>query len=435
MNTQDNDELLLDLESEAEPIDTRGKSKKRIIPPWTRFLAVFFVIVICGTGVVKCVQNSRKGNLADMGAVAVENKSDMSKVGVESSPHYSAKVGDYATAKAENAANSGGSFVAPVTPSVSPRPLMTPVAPEKPTIPQMPSAMPAAPRTPVQQAKKGREQKGDQSIIAFLGQLNQRLDQVSKPQSTIHNVPQPVILKAAASVGSQDATIPPKLKAGDILYAINKVSLDSDAPGPVMMKIIDDGLKGRPYNGAKVIGSFKRLNEHLYLEFTTLIMPSGATYTIKGCAIDPKTDRTAVRTNVDNHTLERWGKLMAASFLSGLGESVSRSGTSSYSSMYGGGYSAPHYDLNEQMLIASGKAADRASNIFQKEFDIPSTVTLESGIEMGILILSVGKVENSVNEAIQTQQNATQQREGQPAYNQYNQIPLRQQRAYPGYQN
>lgn len=429
MSMPPDQEKLPDYEEVESPTDTQEGKEKRVFPPWTRFLVVVFVIVICATGIVKCVQRSQGVKTADMAAVAPENKADLAKVGVESSPVYSEKVETYAAQQAEEAARTGGSYVAPITPSGA-RPAMSPAVPDKPTMPTTPTAGPTAPRAPTQPTKKGREQKGDQGIIAYLGQLNQRLDMVSKPQTTTHNVPQPIIIKTANTI-SQDAAIPPKLKAGDILYAINRVSLDSDAPGPVMLEVVDDGLRGRPYKGARVIGAFKRLNEHLTLEFSTMTMPSGVTYSIKGFGIDPKTDRTAVRTSVDNHTFEKWSKLLAASFFGGWGEAVSRSGTSSYSSMYGGGYSAPKYDLSEQMTIASGKAADKAGSIFQKEFDVPPTVTLKSGTEMGVLIISVGKAENGgVNDAIQSQQNAIQLREAQPTYN--NRPVIQQQnRTYP----
>ena len=180
-----------------------------------------------------------------------------------------------------------------------------------------------------------------------------------------------------------------------------------------MVEVLDDGIRGTPYKGAKVIGSFKRMNGHLTLEFSTMAMPNGAIYSIKGFAIDPKTDMTAVRTSVNNHTIEKWVAFAASAFLSGWGEAVSRSGTSSYSNMYGGGYSAPNYDLKEQMIIASGKVGDKASGILERRFDIPPTVTLKSGTEMGVIIISVGKMDSPVNDAVLLQQNAVQQQEGQ----------------------
>ena len=43
------------------------------------------------------------------------------------------------------------------------------------------------------------------------------------------------------------------------------------------------------------------------------------TYRIDAFAIDLATARTALASDVDHHALERWGSLLAASFLEGYG--------------------------------------------------------------------------------------------------------------------
>lgn len=172
------------------------------------------------------------------------------------------------------------------------------------------------------------------------------------------------------------------LKVGDILQCVNRVTLDSDAPGPAMVEVVSG-----PYRGARVVGSFQRLNEHLVLRFSELAAPDGSVHDIAGFAIDPATDRTAVRTDVDNHVLERWGGLVAASFLEGFGEAVERSGTSAHTTIYGSGWSVPDYSLGEEMWIAAGKAGERAANALDRGFGRAPTVTLESGTAMGVLLL------------------------------------------------
>ena len=155
------------------------------------------------------------------------------------------------------------------------------------------------------------------------------------------------------------------LKVGDILQCVNRVTLDSDAPGPAMVEVVSG-----PYRGARVVVSFQRLNEHLVLRFSELAAPDGSVHDIAGFAIDPATDRTAVRTDVDNHVLERWGGLVAASFLEGFGEAVERSGTSAHTTIYGSGWSVPDYSLGEEMWIAAGKAGERAANALDRGFEL-----------------------------------------------------------------
>lgn len=410
------EEELLILEEPAIVDSGKGKSKKIVFPRWTRFMLVFIVIVTCLGFVVRCVQNNDQGARTDLSAVAPENKTDMAKVGLESSPHYQERIDTYAQNKAQEAAEQGRTYVAPVSPAARPVMEASPITP-KASAPKTPLAQtgPAAPQSQPQY-QKTREQKGDQAMIAYLSQVGQHLNEMPQPGTTIYNKPAPKVMTTAVGEvqkGGYDVTLPPRLKPGDILYALNRITLDSDAPGPAMVEVLDDGIRGTPYKGAKVIGSFKRMNGHLTLEFSTMAMPNGAIYSIKGFAIDPKTDRTAVRTSVNNHTIEKWVAFAASAFLSGWGEAVSRSGTSSYSNMYGGGYSAPNYDLKEQMIIASGKVGDKASGILERRFDIPPTVTLKSGTEMGVIIISVGKMDSPVNDAVLLQQNAVQQQEGQ----------------------
>ena len=103
----------------------------------------------------------------------------------------------------------------------------------------------------------------------------------------------------------------------------------------------------------------------------------------------PETDRTAVRSAVDRHGLSRWGGLVAASFLEGFGDAVSRAGTRSYTSIYGSGLSVPGYSPGDEAWIAAGKVGERAAGVFEKNFTMAPTVTLDSGTLMGVLILQL----------------------------------------------
>ena len=133
----------------------------------------------------------------------------------------------------------------------------------------------------------------------------------------------------AVTPASPPAGVPGVLP-GDILYAVNRVTLDSDAPGPAMVEVIMG-----PFRGARAIGSFQRLGEHLVLRFSSFVLRDGSRYAVQAYAIDPATDRTAVSGSVDRHFLARWGGLVAASFLEGFGDAVARSGVSSTSTIYG----------------------------------------------------------------------------------------------------
>lgn len=222
-------------------------------------------------------------------------------------------------------------------------------------------------------------------MSAYLARLGRASS--GQGQTLVLNSPRPQVLAASqASRSEQDSqtgsTGVPGARPGDILYAVNRVTLDSDAPGPAMVEIVSG-----PWRGARAIGTFQRQGGHLVLRFTELACADGRVLTIQAYAIDPKTDRTAVRTSQDTHFLERWGGLVAASFLEGFGDAVSRSGTSSYNTAYGSGWSAPNYSVGDEAWIAAGKVGERMAAQMEKSFARPPTVVLASGTDIGVLLL------------------------------------------------
>jgi hypothetical protein len=405
--TQHIDDAALEMH-EVENTATEGK--KRFSPPkWAKpvFIICGLVVVIWAAQVV--FTSNRTIKTVDTQAMAPQNKKEMEVVGLSSTEEYSQKIDAYADKQVENAAKSGRSYVAPVTPAA--KPVMSMEKTPEPAKPEVATPKISPPERPQARQNQANRQKGDQQMAAWLNQLNSRLVITEKPTTLVLNKPAPNILRATSTSDSSkvDVSVPPGIKAGDILYSINRITLDSDAPGPAMVEIIDG-----PYAGGKAIGNFKRLNEHLTLEFSTITMPSGTQYSIKGYAIDPRTDRTAVRSSVDSHTLERWFKFAGAKFLEGFGSAIQSSGSSSYSNAYGGGYYSPKLDLNEQLWVAGGKVGEGAARVFERDFDVPPTVILKSGTEIGILIVSVGRLDQTqqtTRKLIEDQQAATQKRE------------------------
>lgn len=99
---------------------------------------------------------------------------------------------------------------------------------------------------------------------------------------------------------------------GHIAFGELLTSINSNEPGPVEAEIVS----GR-FNGAKVLGKFKREKDRLVIQFDTMTW-NHQNYPISAYAINAKTARTYVATSVNHHTLARWGGLIAASFLGGV---------------------------------------------------------------------------------------------------------------------
>lgn len=186
--------------------------------------------------------------------------------------------------------------------------------------------------------------------------------------------------ESTSVINENKAPIP----AGEMLYAVLDVGANSDQPGtPVMARIVMG-----EWIGAKFLGSFDTGNDRLVLRFNRMVY-NGKTYSVTGYAVDPHTLTPGISSNVDYHILERWGGLIAASFLEGFGRAVERSGTRYNYGSYGSNdtVSVPEYSLNDELWIAAGEVGNKASDIFAKNFDRAPTVSLDPGTQVGILVL------------------------------------------------
>ena len=179
-----------------------------------------------------------------------------------------------------------------------------------------------------------------------------------------------------------------KLKPGDLLYAIVDVGVNSDVPSAVLATVTSGA-----YRNARLMGGFQRHDERLVLAFNRAVLPSGETVQLEAYAVDPSTSEASVASSVDTHFFSRWGGLVASAFLEGLGSAKRYSGAQS--TIYGYGNDTTdqmvwnEYSVEDQAWIAAGKVGEKAGKIFEKGFDRPPTVRLESGTPVGVLILNV----------------------------------------------
>ena len=190
-------------------------------------------------------------------------------------------------------------------------------------------------------------------------------------------------MSAGSSSEAEEEKPELEINPGDILYARNEMRLNSDVGGPAQATI----LSGK-YQGAKLLGGFEKKSDYLRVEFGRLVTPEGRQYSVQAYAINPEVSSTAVRSDVDRHMLQRWGGLMAASFLSGFGKAVSQGGTSVTVSDGTTTKSYPDMDINQQLWSAGGDVGKELAAKFDENFNRPSTVTLKSGQKLGILIVS-----------------------------------------------
>lgn len=179
--------------------------------------------------------------------------------------------------------------------------------------------------------------------------------------------------------------------AGTIIYAEMTSRANSDAPGPVLARI----LQGE-YEGATLIGSFKTVQNALVISFDRMTVKTNAagdeineTVPIDTVAVDTAYVGTALATSVDRHLFQKLAIGFTAGFAQGFGEALANSGQTTITNENGTViHSSSDLNPQEQLLSAGGKAVSKAGDVLMDEYGKrPTTVIVESGTAIGVLFL------------------------------------------------
>ncbi len=192
---------------------------------------------------------------------------------------------------------------------------------------------------------------------------------------------------AAASIG----TAPSLIKAGTIIFAVLDTAVNSDYPDSPVMATIVDGK----YKGAKLLGKLQTTKgvsgqlDRVMLNFTLMNMdvwPKSKGVT--AYAIDPDTARTVLASNVNYHYLQRFGAIMATSFVQGYANAIASSASTTTTGIFGTSTTHPSLSPSQKMATAIGQIGTALGNVTQNYTNIPPTVKVDSGVGLGILFMT-----------------------------------------------
>lgn len=201
--------------------------------------------------------------------------------------------------------------------------------------------------------------------------------------TTATTVTQGAVVPGTPAAAATAAKVCASIKAGDVVMGVLTSTVNSDENSPVMATIVSGRLKG-----AKLIGQFSLLKEKVILNFSKLSLGcSCASIGISAVAIDPETAHTALATAVDHHYLLRYGTLFASSFLSGVADAISQSG--SQTSTGSGGILVTHDKLSvvESAFVGLGAVGSQYASVLGSNFTRPPTVTVDAGSSIGVLFM------------------------------------------------
>lgn len=217
--------------------------------------------------------------------------------------------------------------------------------------------------------------KESSSEFDFAGETNQTANQAAAT-ATNTNATTQTTTEAEA----------PYAKAGTIYNAVLETGINSDEPSPVLAKIVAGPLKG-----TRLIGSLNTVGKKVIVQFSTASIPGlDKSISISAYAIDPKSSRTALADDVDNHYFLKYGVLLASAFLSGYSDAIARQNTTTTIGPLGTTTVAqgelPTSAINKQALGNVGRAISQA--VGSDVQNIKPTITVNSGGAIGILLLS-----------------------------------------------
>lgn len=175
------------------------------------------------------------------------------------------------------------------------------------------------------------------------------------------------------------------INAGQLSFARTINSTDSDTAGPVIAEIIKQG----PLYKARLIGGFKEnaTNNALVVEFERLVFADGTQTPVSAYAVDASTASLGVKTDIEHRYFLRYAPLIAASFIEGLGSTLSNSGSRV---LFGPRYAIETQDqpqLQQGLYAGAGKVGQRMARDIEAFAPKGPLVKLEAGSLIGVLFL------------------------------------------------
>lgn len=184
------------------------------------------------------------------------------------------------------------------------------------------------------------------------------------------------------------------IKGGTIMFAVLDTAVNSDYPDSPIMATIVEGK----YKGAKMLGKIITTKgvsgqmDRVTLNFTMMNFDAWPkSKNVTSYAIDPDTARTVMASSVNYHYMQRFGALMATSFLMGYGQAVMASGSQTSSTPGASGIltsSNPELSPSNKLAVAIGQMAQAVGQATKNYTERPPTVVVDSGVGLGILFMS-----------------------------------------------
>lgn len=271
--------------------------------------------------------------------------------------------------------------------------------------PQPPAETGAYSQQPTQEERQAFEQ-AVQARMAMAGKQMEKLQAywATQSHSSVRVAPAPSEAQQTGSTGAQSiqagaagvagasgapVTTMPDIRMGEMKYAVLKYGINTDdpaAPNMVQATIHEPGQ----FNGATVIGQVEVGDQYakaVGIHFTRMSVPGEPrTREIDAWAVNPKTDRPSVASDVNNHYVSRAASLFIGSFLSGYADGLLKGGQNESVVSNGTTTVVQRDAFSDRQLIeiGVGNVGKTASQQFSQGANRKPTIQVDAGIDLGI---------------------------------------------------
>lgn len=172
------------------------------------------------------------------------------------------------------------------------------------------------------------------------------------------------------------------MSAGHWSMGTTVLATNTDANGPVVVRMIDGPLKG-----ARLIGSAQKAGDKMGVSLTRMERKGLPSIAIDAILISPETKESTVASRVEHHYGERLLYPSLAAVASGVGQAVALSGSTQVSSAYGNSSSYRNFNPEQIAAIGLGAAGNNLQRELQEMAPRGSTAYLDAEVAVGVLFL------------------------------------------------
>ena len=183
-----------------------------------------------------------------------------------------------------------------------------------------------------------------------------------------------------------------RISAGTVLYGETLNAADSDNPAPIVVEVSQGTNKGLRLVGR---GTATAYSDGFAIEFDTLVNLDGAMQPVSAIGLDGYDGDLAVASGKDLRIFERYGPILASSFIAGYARSAARTGSTTVVANGSAIVATEKPTSKEHLYSALGEAGGHLATDLATNAPKGPKIMLEAGHPIGILFVETVDIDSS----------------------------------------